>query len=68
MTKLLIALCMAQQLAMKTVAEGAQDLLDWHFLCDVVQGYFIGRPMAPAEIPGWIAEWESRHPTLVRPT
>jgi EAL domain-containing protein (putative c-di-GMP-specific phosphodiesterase class I) len=63
---------MAQQLGMKTVAEGVEDLLDWNFLrecgCDVAQGYFIGRPMTPAELPGWIAEWESRRPTLVRST
>jgi EAL domain-containing protein (putative c-di-GMP-specific phosphodiesterase class I) len=72
MTKLLIALRMTQQVAMKTVAEGVEGLLDWHFLrecgCGVVQGYFIGRLMAQAEIPGWIDEWESRHPSLVRST
>jgi EAL domain-containing protein (putative c-di-GMP-specific phosphodiesterase class I)/CheY-like chemotaxis protein len=63
---------MAQQFGMKTVAEGVEDLLDWNLLrrcgCDVAQGYFIGRPMTPAELPGWIAEWESRRPTLVRST
>jgi EAL domain-containing protein (putative c-di-GMP-specific phosphodiesterase class I) len=72
MTKPLIALCVTQKLAMKTVAEGVEDLLDWHFLrecgCDVVQGYFIGRLMASADIPGWIDEWESCRPSLVRST
>jgi EAL domain-containing protein (putative c-di-GMP-specific phosphodiesterase class I) len=63
---------MARQLGMKTVAEGVEDLLDWNVLrecgCDVAQGYFIGPPMTPADIPGWAAEWESRRPTLVRPS
>jgi EAL domain-containing protein (putative c-di-GMP-specific phosphodiesterase class I)/CheY-like chemotaxis protein len=63
---------MARQLGMKTVAEGVEDLLDWNFLrecgCDVAQGYFIGRPMTPAELPGWITEWENRRPTLVLST
>jgi EAL domain-containing protein (putative c-di-GMP-specific phosphodiesterase class I) len=55
---------MAQQLGMKTVAEGVEDLEDWDFLCaagcDLAQGYFIARPMPAEEIMGWLPTWESR--------
>lgn len=58
----------AHQLHLKTVAEGAEDLEDWEFLrragCDMVQGYFVARPMPADALPGWIAEWGGRYESL----
>jgi EAL domain-containing protein (putative c-di-GMP-specific phosphodiesterase class I)/CheY-like chemotaxis protein len=55
---------MAQQLGIRTVAEGVEDQADWDFLlaagCDLAQGYFIAKPMPAAELPGWISAWERR--------
>ncbi len=63
------SLGMARQLGMTSVAEGVEDLDDWNFMrstgCDVAQGYFIARPMLAAAVPGWLAEWEARRPTLI---
>jgi EAL domain-containing protein (putative c-di-GMP-specific phosphodiesterase class I) len=28
--------------------------------CDLVQGYFTGKPMPGEEIPDWIASWQTR--------
>ncbi|MEI6708895.1 MAG: EAL domain-containing response regulator [Methylococcales bacterium] len=56
------SLTLAQQLDMKTVAEGVEDREDWNFLrstgCDAAQGYFIAKPMPAAKIPDWISNWE----------
>lgn len=50
---------MGHRLDTITVAEGVETLLDWALLqelgCDVAQGYLIAKPMAPAELPNWIA-------------
>jgi EAL domain-containing protein (putative c-di-GMP-specific phosphodiesterase class I) len=55
---------LAKQLGMKIVAEGVEDLDDWHFLrrtgCDYAQGYFIARPMPAAELPDWMEAWQGR--------
>lgn len=51
-------LALAQQLKMKTVAEGVENQEDWDFLCrsgcDSAQGYFIAKPMLADAIPAWI--------------
>jgi len=58
------SLDMARQLGIRTVAEGVEDEQDWRFLrdcrCELAQGYFIARPMPPAELPAWMAAWEQR--------
>lgn len=58
------SLGMARQLGMKTVAEGVEEMEDWHFLratgCDMAQGYLIARPMPAEELHGWLEEWETR--------
>lgn len=63
------SLHMARQLELKTVAEGVETLEDWQFLrrcgCDLAQGWFIARPMPPAELVGWLADWETRRGFLV---
>ncbi|RJG02460.1 EAL domain-containing protein [Noviherbaspirillum sedimenti] len=62
------SLGMARQLGMKTVAEGVEESEDWHLLracgCDVAQGFLVARPMAAAELPGWLREWETRRGEL----
>lgn len=58
------SLDMARQMGMKTVAEGIEDLDDWHLLrasgCDVAQGYLVGKPMPAADLPAWRQDWSSR--------
>ena len=45
------------------VAEGVETTQQLKFLkkigCDVAQGFFIGRPMAGANVPGWSERWRS---------
>lgn len=58
------SLGMAKQLGMTCVAEGVEDEADWQYLqhsgCDLAQGYFIGKPMAAEDLPGWHASWQAR--------
>jgi EAL domain-containing protein (putative c-di-GMP-specific phosphodiesterase class I) len=55
---------LARQLHMTSVAEGVEDQADWDFLrsarCDLAQGYFIAKPMPPADLPDWMAGWHER--------
>ena len=48
---------MARQLKLKTVAEGVETLEVLTLLrelgCHLAQGWFIGRPIAPADLPYW---------------
>jgi EAL domain-containing protein (putative c-di-GMP-specific phosphodiesterase class I)/CheY-like chemotaxis protein len=57
-----------RDLGLSVVAEGAEDLDDWRFLCDagcdIIQGYFVARPMAGAELPNWITDWSQRYKML----
>jgi EAL domain-containing protein (putative c-di-GMP-specific phosphodiesterase class I) len=63
------SLNLAQQLGMKTVAEGVEDRADWDFVrstgCDLAQGYFIAKPMPAGEIPDWITAWEANIENLM---
>jgi EAL domain-containing protein (putative c-di-GMP-specific phosphodiesterase class I) len=61
------SLSLARSLKMTSVAEGVQERPDWDLLyelgCDVVQGYFIGRPMSEEGLEAWVGEralWLSR--------
>ena len=55
---------MARRLGLRSVGEGVEGVDDWNHLracgCDVAQGYFIARPMPPAELADWLPEWERR--------
>src|SRR6185437_7186522 len=48
------SLSLARELGLRTVAEGVEDREDWDLLrtagCDMVQGYFIARPMPGSEV------------------
>lgn len=63
------SLSLAQQMGMKTVAEGVEDQDDWDFLrttgCHLAQGYFIAKPMPAGEIPDWINAWEANFENLM---
>jgi len=55
------SLGLAKSLGMTTVAEGVEQSEDWELLkamdCDVVQGYFVSRPMPHTDVPGWARSW-----------
>jgi len=53
---------MAKALGMTTVAEGVEDQADWDWLlqkggCDIVQGYFLAKPMSAEDLTTWLAAW-----------
>ncbi|MGB0495331.1 MAG: EAL domain-containing protein [Kangiellaceae bacterium] len=52
---------LANKLNLSTVAEGVEDLDDWNLVkelgCDVVQGYFIAKPMPVNEATYWLKQW-----------
>jgi EAL domain-containing protein (putative c-di-GMP-specific phosphodiesterase class I) len=58
------SLALARSLRMTSVAEGIQQRPDWDLLdqlgCDVMQGYFIGRPMTEEGLEAWAAQWTLR--------
>lgn len=52
---------LAKSLGMTTVAEGVEDQEDWDLVAslgvDVVQGFFIAKPMPADEFDAWLADW-----------
>ncbi|BCX67002.1 MULTISPECIES: putative bifunctional diguanylate cyclase/phosphodiesterase [Pseudomonas] len=50
---------LARAFGRQVIAEGLESVEHGELLmrlgCDVAQGYFIARPMPPAEVPGWVA-------------
>ena len=58
------SLDLARHLGMEAVAEGVEDAQDWAFVranaCDMAQGYFIAKPMPPADLPAWMRSWRLR--------
>lgn len=56
---------MARQLGMKVVAEGVETVSEMRALasmgCDEIQGFYLSRPMAPAEVISWIQMRHSLH-------
>jgi len=55
------AVSMCRKLNLTSVAEGVESEADWQQLaalgCDVVQGYYISRPMSEQALMTWIAEY-----------
>jgi EAL domain-containing protein (putative c-di-GMP-specific phosphodiesterase class I) len=62
------SLGIAKRMGMRSVAEGVESVSDWNLLrelgCDLAQGYFIGKPMAPEHIWKWLNEWYVRLESL----
>ena len=55
------SVALAKSLGMSTVAEGVEDQEDWDLIAkvgvDVVQGFFIAKPMPADEFDAWLANW-----------
>ena len=55
------SIALAKSLNMKTVAEGVETQEDWNLLaelgCDLVQGYFVAKPMPVVEFNHWQKNW-----------
>jgi EAL domain-containing protein (putative c-di-GMP-specific phosphodiesterase class I) len=51
---------LGHNLGLQAVAEGVEDVETWNLLlglgCDLAQGYFMARPMAPAALTVWLEE------------
>ena len=51
----------AKKLDMETIVEGVETLKEWQRVenlgCDVVQGYFVSRPIPGGDIPAWVEQW-----------
>ncbi|ANC90510.1 GGDEF domain-containing protein [Azospirillum humicireducens] len=58
----------AHDLNRNVVAEGVEELAQWEALsrmgCDLIQGYFVSRPLAADRIDGFLAAWEERRKSL----
>ena len=52
---------LAHNLNLKVVAEGVETLEALELLrrlgCDLVQGYYVGRPMDGKRLPAWVTDW-----------
>jgi EAL domain-containing protein (putative c-di-GMP-specific phosphodiesterase class I)/FixJ family two-component response regulator len=55
---------LAKELGMKVVAEGVEDADDWALLqsttCDLVQGYFISKPLSADDFTKWVDSYRRR--------
>jgi EAL domain-containing protein (putative c-di-GMP-specific phosphodiesterase class I)/DNA-binding NarL/FixJ family response regulator len=56
---------LGRSLRMSVVAEGVETQEDWDLVCavgvDLVQGYFVARPMPADAIPAWLAKHAGRN-------
>jgi EAL domain-containing protein (putative c-di-GMP-specific phosphodiesterase class I) len=54
---------LGHNLGLKVIAEGIEDAAVWSMLrdrgCDLAQGYYVSRPLAPADFHGWIENWRN---------
>ncbi|MGR5065587.1 EAL domain-containing protein [Photobacterium sp. DNB22_13_2] len=61
------SLLLASRLSLATIAEGIEQHDQWQTLyqmgCNYAQGYFIGRPMAAAQLHHWHHSWKDKQPT-----
>ncbi|MCU1377695.1 MAG: putative Diguanylate cyclase/phosphodiesterase [Acidimicrobiales bacterium] len=60
---------LGHNLGLRVVAEGVEDDAAWQHLaalgCDVVQGYILTRPLAPAQLETWLAVHGDAYPAPV---
>ena len=61
---------LGHDLGLRVVAEGVEDEASWRLLdeldCDLVQGYFLARPMPAEEMTTWLAEHFAAYATRLR--
>lgn len=59
---------LGRNLGLKVIAEGVEDIRIWRLLadrgCDFAQGFYIGKPMPPHEIDGWLKKWREQKPVV----
>ena len=53
---------LGKRLNMQIIAEGVESQEDWDCAaaagCDIIQGYFVARPMPGNELEAWLRHWE----------
>jgi EAL domain-containing protein (putative c-di-GMP-specific phosphodiesterase class I)/ActR/RegA family two-component response regulator len=58
---LMSSIALGKDLGLSVVAEGVETQAEWRLVAsrgvDVVQGYFVARPMAAGDIEGWFGRW-----------
>ena len=58
----------AKKLDMEIIVEGVETLEEWQRVevlgCEVVQGYFVSRPIPGADIPAWVEQWPEQCKSL----
>ena len=61
---------LGHDLGLRVVAEGVEDEASWRLLdsydCDLVQGYFLARPMAADAMTAWLADHFAAYATRLR--
>ena len=61
---------LGHDLGLRVVAEGVEDEASWRLLdsydCDLVQGYFLARPMAAEPMSAWLADHFAAYATRLR--
>jgi EAL domain-containing protein (putative c-di-GMP-specific phosphodiesterase class I) len=61
---------LGHDLGLRVVAEGVEDEASWRLLedfdCDLVQGYFLARPMPAEAMTVWLAEHFAAYATRLR--
>lgn len=58
---------LGRKLNMTIVAEGAETREEWDLAaaagCDLVQGYYVAKPMPGTEVVSWVKQWEQSETT-----
>ena len=61
---------LGHDLGLRVVAEGVEDEASWRLLremeCDLVQGYFLAKPMPAALMTSWLSEHFAAYATRIR--
>lgn len=56
---------LAKKLGMTIVAEGVEDQDDWDLVAslgvDLIQGYFVSRPMPGDDVQKWLSDWAAQN-------
>jgi len=54
---------LAHELSLVVVAEGVEDRATWEILrqsgCDIVQGFFLSRPISATDLTAWLSDFQS---------